>query len=162
MPIEEPMMYEKLRNARGFSLIELMIALVIVAIIAAIALPNYKDSVVKSRRTEAKAALLDLQNRMERFFIDHNSYANACITGVGTCTAANSVLSSANTENGHYRLSITSDATTYTLKADPQGGQASSDTKCRALTLTNAGIKGIAAITNVTGTTPTGTAADCW
>lgn len=145
-------------HTRGFTLIELMIALVIVATLAGLAFPSYQDSVIKSRRSEAKAALLDLQNRMERYFIDKNTYVGACITGVGTCSTTNSVLGSPTTENGYYTLSVgTPTATAYTLTATPQGAQ-TKDTKCRTLTLTNTGTKG------VTGSpvSPTSTAADCW
>lgn len=146
---------------RGFTLIELMIAILIIAILAGLALPSYQESVIKSRRAEAKSALMDLQNRMERFYIDRNTYANACITGVNTCSASNSVLGSANTENGYYRLSISNaSATGYTLTAAPQGAQ-TKDTKCQALTLTNTGTKGVAAPTSG-GTAPTSTAANCW
>ena len=63
----------------GFTLIELMVAIAIIGILAAIAFPSYQDSVRKSKRAEGKAALLDLQNRLERYFIDRNSYATACI-----------------------------------------------------------------------------------
>lgn len=145
------------KQSSGFSLIELMIALVIVAIIAGLALPAYQDSIVKSRRAEAKAALLDLQNRMERYFIDKNTYQTACITGVGGCTATNSVLGSATTEKGYYQLSIVgASATAYTLKAAPQGAQ-TKDTKCKTLTLSNTGQKGVEG-----SPAPTGTPAECW
>lgn len=143
--------------SRGFTLIEVMIVVLIVGILAAVALPSYQDSVVKSRRAEAKAALLDLQNRMERYFIDKNTYATACITGVSGCTAANSVLGSTTTENGYYTLSITNaTATGYTLKAAPQGPQ-TKDTKCKTLSLTNTGTKAVEG-----SPAPTSTAADCW
>jgi len=150
-------------HTRGFTLIELMIALVIVAILAGLALPAYQDSVIKSRRSEAKAALLDLQNRMERFFIDKNTYNNACITGVGTCASGNSVLGSATTENGYYQLSITvtGGGTGYTLKAAPQGAQ-TKDTKCQTLTLTNTGAKGVAGPAPTGTPAPTSSAANCW
>lgn len=144
-------------HTRGFTLIELMIALVIVAILAGLALPAYQDSVIKSRRSEAKAALLDLQNRMERYFIDKNTYVDACITGATGCTAANSVLGSITTENGYYELSIPAPtATAYILKATPKGAQ-TKDTKCKTLTLSNTGAKGVEG-----SPPPTSTAAECW
>lgn len=146
-------------HTRGFTLIELMIAILIVAIIAGLALPSYQESVIKSRRAEAKAALMDLQNRMERFFIDKNTYADACITGVRTCASTNSVLGSATTENGYYTLDISNpSATGYTLTAAPRGAQ-TKDTKCQTLTLNNTGTKGVSA---TSGTNPTSTAAECW
>lgn len=123
------------RSAHGFTMMELMIAILIIAILAAIALPSYQDSIRKSKRAEGKAALLDLQNRMERFFIDRNTYLSACI---GAC-GVNSVLASATTEHSYYTLSISASAiNSYTLQATP----AFADALCGNLTLTNTGIKG--------------------
>ena len=63
-------------RADGFSLIELMIVVVIVAILASIAVPAYQSSVRKSRRTEAKTALLDAAAREERLFASQNAYTS--------------------------------------------------------------------------------------
>ena len=52
-------------SVRGFTLVELMIVIVIVAILLAVALPSYQNSVQKGRRADAKAALLDVANRQE-------------------------------------------------------------------------------------------------
>lgn len=60
---------------RGFSLIELMIVCVIVAILGAIAIPSYNSQIRKSRRTEAKTAISDLAAREERYFAANNVYA---------------------------------------------------------------------------------------
>jgi type IV pilus assembly protein PilE len=60
--------------ARGFTLIELMVTIVIVAILAAIAIPSYSSQVRKSRRTEARNALLDAAGREERYFATNNFY----------------------------------------------------------------------------------------
>jgi type IV pilus assembly protein PilE len=137
-------------SSRGFSLLEVMVALVIVGILAAVAFPAYQDSVTKTRRAEGQAALLDLQNRMERYFIDNNSYADANIGGGD----ADEILSSAATENGWYNLQISSTATTYTLSAVPQGAHATNDTKCGTLSITNLGVK------SESGTATD--AKDCW
>lgn len=59
---------------RGFTLIELMIAVAIVGILAAVALPSYRNSVLKSQRIDAKTALLDLASREERYFTTNNAY----------------------------------------------------------------------------------------
>jgi type IV pilus assembly protein PilE len=58
----------------GFSLIELMVVVVITAILASIAVPAYNNSIRKSRRTEAKTALLDAAAREERYFATQNQY----------------------------------------------------------------------------------------
>src|SRR5258708_33944626 len=60
----------------GFTLIELMVTVAIVSILATIAVTSYSSQVQKSRRTEAKSALLDLAGREERLFSTTNTYSN--------------------------------------------------------------------------------------
>ena len=64
------------RRDRGFTLVELIVAMVIVATLAAIAIPSYSSYVLKSHRTEAKSALLDLASLEERYFSTANTYSN--------------------------------------------------------------------------------------
>jgi type IV pilus assembly protein PilE len=61
---------------RGFSLIELVVVVTMVGILAAIAFSSYQGSVLSSRRTDAKTAILDIAAREERFFSTNNSYTN--------------------------------------------------------------------------------------
>jgi type IV pilus assembly protein PilE len=63
-----------MRRSRGFTLIEVMITLAIVAILAAIAVPSYSEYVRRARITEAVAALADMHVKMERYFQDNRSY----------------------------------------------------------------------------------------
>ena len=58
----------------GFTLIEVMVALVVVSILAGIAYPSYRESVRKGKRTEGRAALLQLMQQQERYYSQHNSY----------------------------------------------------------------------------------------
>lgn len=61
-------------RARGFTLIELMIVVAIVAILAAVAYPSYRDSISKSRRAEARAQLMDAVQYMQRFYSQNDRY----------------------------------------------------------------------------------------
>lgn len=63
-----------MREARGFTLIELMVAVAVVAILAAVALPSYTDYVTRSKFTEAHTHLSDLRVKMEQFFQDNRTY----------------------------------------------------------------------------------------
>jgi type IV pilus assembly protein PilE len=60
---------------RGFTLIELMIAVAIVAIVAMIAIPSYTSQMVKSRRSSAEAVLLDIAQRQQQYLLDARGYA---------------------------------------------------------------------------------------
>lgn len=68
-------------RSRGFTLIELMIAIAIVAILSAIALPSYTEYVRRGRVTEATAGLSAMRVRMEQYFQDNRTYVGACVNG---------------------------------------------------------------------------------
>jgi len=129
----------------GFTLLEVMIVCVIVAILAAIAYPSYQSSVQKSRRSEATAALLGVAAQMERWSTEKSTYASAALGSGGVY--AN------HTENSYYDLSLTNlTTTTYTIRAAPAGVQVGDP--CGTFTYTEQGVK------NVTG--GTWTRAQCW
>lgn len=147
--------------SKGFTLIELMIAVVIISILAGIAYPSYTEHVMKSRRADAKGALMAFANAMEKHFTVTNSYCNAATTTVGTCTNATgspTIFPTQSPLDGatkYYDLTVNlATATTYTLAAARTGAQ--STDKCGTLTLTHTGVKG------VTGAAAGITAADCW
>jgi prepilin-type N-terminal cleavage/methylation domain-containing protein len=75
------------RRSKGFTLIELMITVAIVAILAAIAIPNYRDYVIRGQLVDATNGLAAVRANMERYFQDNRSYA---VVGAFTppCTAA--------------------------------------------------------------------------
>jgi len=71
---------------RGFTLIEIMVTVVIIAILAAIALPSYTDYVTRGRVVEATANLSDARAKMEQYFQDNRSYPTACTTATPGAT----------------------------------------------------------------------------
>lgn len=72
-----------MRFKQGFTLIELMITVAIIAILAAIAVPSYTDYVTRSKFTEAHGQLADLRVKMEQYYMDNRRYSTT--TGGGTC-----------------------------------------------------------------------------
>ena len=137
-------------RVKGFTLIELMVTVAIVAILAAIAYPSFIDQIRKSRRAEGKAVLLQTVQNIERFNTLSNSYATSAASAVG----ASGVMS----EHGYYQVTVASaTASSFSLDATPQGGQVQD--RCKTLTITESGQKGVAAASSVN---PTGSAAECW
>lgn len=78
-----------MRSARGFTLIELMITVAVIAVLSAIALPSYTDYVRRGKLTEATSGLSELRLRAEKFFADNRTYQNAGGTDVGFSEAIN-------------------------------------------------------------------------
>lgn len=107
---------------QGFSLIELMIAVVIIGIISAVAIPNYRDYVTRSRVPEATAGLGDIRVRMELFYQDNRTYPT------GGCVVAPAVPSATQVQvplgqNFDFTCG-TPTATTYTVRAAGKGSMA--------------------------------------
>ncbi|MVF21364.1 type IV pilin protein [Methylocaldum sp. BRCS4] len=135
-----------MRKIRGFTLMELMIAVAVVGILAAVAFPSYQSQVIKTRRSDGKAALMSAAAKQEQYYLDNKTYAN-------TMTALGYSANPASSAEGYYQISITaSSATAFTLQAAPQGSQ-TSDTVCDNLTLNNLGTK---------TESGSGTVNDCW
>lgn len=93
---------QRLSHNKGFSLIEVLIVVAIVAILATVALPSYQDSVRKGNRSDGQAALLEAASRMERFFYDNNTYT-ADLQDIGYASPKDVA-----TSEGHYQLSVES------------------------------------------------------
>ena len=114
--------------ARGFTLIETMIAVAITAVLASLSYPSFADQVRKGRRLDAVVRLATLQLAQERYRSNSASYATLAQTGIA-----------AQTSDGIYRLSVVgNDATGYTAVVEAQGSQLR-DVNCRFLRLTVVG-----------------------
>src|ERR1700757_3001660 len=100
---------------RGFTLIEVMIVVVTVAILSAIAIPSYRDYVTRGRIVEATAGLGDARNKMEQYFQDNRTYPAGCvIQGVATPTATQVALQALQ----NFTMTCSNlGATTYTVTA---------------------------------------------
>lgn len=131
-------------NQHGFTLIELMIVVAIVGILAAVAYPSYAEYIRRGHRAEARAALLQGAQWMERA---------ATASGVYPLTAAYPA-NLKTVPNNRYDIAVVSDGATFTLTATPKAGQTGD--KCGNYTLTNTGLRGANGAT--TGVIVT----ECW
>jgi len=129
--------------ARGFTLIEVMITVAIVAILAAIALPAYRDQISRGKRSDMQAALVENAGYMQRYYEANNTYLS---TGTGANAISPSLPNSQSPKTGskNYDFAIDSTATTattFTLTAAPTGSMSSD--KCGTFTIDNLGQRGI-------------------
>jgi type IV pilus assembly protein PilE len=132
--------------SRGITLLELLVVLVLVGIVAALALPGYRQQMIRVHRTEALIALLELQTAEEKYFLRHNVYTGelsaAPPAGLGL-TAGNSNL---------YLLSIAVaiDGQSFiaTATPNPEGGQAA-DSECLAFSIDARGRRAVSGTRDV-------------
>jgi type IV pilus assembly protein PilE len=132
----------------GVTLIELMIVVVIIGILAAVALPAYRQYVVRADRVEATSALLQIAAAQEKWYLQHNTYTTS-LTDLGFEPA---------TREGRYALSITAgDAARFQARADAAGSQADDD-ECPVFAIDESGFRygGPGPVNAATNET------DCW
>jgi len=117
---------ERRARAAGFTLVELMIVVAIIAILAAIALPIYSTYITRSKLTEAQNNLSALRVSMEQYFQDNRQYTSA--TGTGTTTGCGVPMPTSALANGgnsiakYFTYSCTATASSYMITATGNSG----------------------------------------
>jgi type IV pilus assembly protein PilE len=140
------------RRRGGFTLLELMIVLVVMGILAALAITSYSRYGYRARRTDGQKLLMAIASAEERYYAQHNAYADLATIGYSTTVNATS-------EGGYYTAAVgvstvnSIAAQAFTATATPVAGKSQQRDTCGALTVTDTGVKGPA------GTTANGT---CW
>ena len=131
------MISRPLRSISGFTLIELMIALLIAAILLSIAVPNYRRYVLRSQRVDATTALTRIQAAQEKYFLQYNSYAPALSPEPPNGLALPNI-----SDGGFYTINLTPGAMEYSATAAPRAstGQ-TADTKCTLFEIDHNGVK---------------------
>lgn len=144
----------RIKQQRGFTMVELVIVIAIVGILTAIAYGSYENSVVKSRRKAAAACLLENSQFMERFYTTNLRYNQ---TNAATPVAVALPTFGCETDQAaFYNIQFNGavSATAYSIEAVPVGAQLAKDTDCGTLRINQAGAK------SITGTV--GTMDRCW
>ena len=144
------------KTTAGFTLVELMIVIVVVAIVVGIALPGYQKHVIKTKRSIAKGELMEVLARQEQFFVNNRQYATTLAAlGLSDPYAIDAngdqVLTTA--DERIYEISLVSPTpTAFSVRALPQRGQ-TKDSWCGTLTISSTGVQ------SETGSAPL---AECW
>lgn len=123
------------KTSSGFTLIELMIAIVIIGVLAAIAVPTYQEYIKKSRRAEAAAVLTEAAQQLEVYYSQNGRYCDT-----SACANIAPVIQTTVPAGGtaYYNVGASAiTATSYTLNATPVGGMAGDE--CGTFTITQTG-----------------------
>jgi type IV pilus assembly protein PilE len=123
-----------MQQAKGFTLIELMITVVIVAILASVALPSYQSYLQRSRRSEAQQMMLSIVNRQQQYLLDARQYTDVIgAGGLGIATQGwDCTLDAAKTcSNAYYDVTVTLNAgppPTFSVTGTPKITQSADGT----------------------------------
>lgn len=129
-------------KAKGFTLIELMITVVILSIIAAVAIPSFRENVRQSRRVEARSLLLENAQFMERFFTENNRYD---LKADGTTAVTLPITASPRSGTALYTINFDTvsplSSTSFNVRAVPVAGAAMAGDACGTYLLNNLGVR---------------------
>jgi type IV pilus assembly protein PilE len=144
-----------MRKQIGFTLIELMIVVTIISILAAVGYPSYRQYVKRAARAEAKTALLENAQFLERNFTTANKYDK---DSAGNDIESEDLPVQASPKSGEgaakYTIALSNvDTSTYTLTASPVANGAMDDDECGTLSIDEAGTKSVSGSLSV---------AQCW
>lgn len=143
-----------LNRARGVTLIELMVVVMVLAIIASIAVPSYRGYIRRAQRADAKVELMRVRSSQEKFFLQNNRYADQ--DEFDNLPADGGLGFTGISEHGHYTIDLpNSTATTFTARARPAAGQ-TEDTVCATFTVNELGVR------TATNSGGGDTTAQCW
>jgi type IV pilus assembly protein PilE len=132
------------RHASGFTLIELMVVVSIVAVLGSLAVSSYRSYILRTNRTEARMALLSTQVAQEKYFLQNNQYAPDIATVIAAPPAGLGInLTAAGvTSGGNYTVSFNAvTANTYTLQAVATGTQTKDTAACLTFTINDQGAR---------------------
>lgn len=140
-----------MRQQKGFTLIELMVTVAIIGIIAGIAYPSYLKSMQKGRRADAKGAITQASQALERCYSTYGTYNSA------NCPEVSALTAGFTSPKGYYTLSATENGTSYTVSATAvSGGLQAKDTGCTVMNLSSTGLQSSG---STSSTTDSGS---CW
>lgn len=150
-------------STQGFTLIELMITVAIVALLASIALPSYREYVAKAKRAEVRSVLLEAGQWMERHYSENYRYdANTAGSAITSIFPAN-LSQSPKDGNPAYTIAVSAAGTrTFTLTATRVTTGVMSSDRCGNYSLTNAGVKSVASYSTAKYSSAALAATDCW
>lgn len=125
------------QHPQGFSLIEVLVVVSVLALLATIAYPAYQDQIRKTHRSEAKAALANAVARQEQFFLNNKTYTeNLDASGLHI---------SSTTKGGLYAIQVATPTVNcpidrcYLIEAQPQASQ--TEDQCGILAVTSEGVR---------------------